>query len=469
MKYHFVFDAFRLLFLTFIVLAFGCKQNQKTSDRPSAQRTPPNILFLMADDAGWKDFGCYGHPSLKTPNIDQLAATGLKFNNAFLTTSSCSPSRTSILAGRYAHSIGTEDMHVPLPDSVKLLPQFMKQKGYFTGNMLKTHYGPAGEKQFEWYSNKLQDFPQFLDSANKKPFFMWIGFKDPHRPYKTSEYTNSFSPEQVIVPPYLSDTPETRQDLADYYSEIMRLDEHVGWVINELAKRNLRENTLIVFLSDNGAPFPTAKGTLYDTGIGTPLIFNWPERLRDRRHYDGIVSAIDLAPTVLEIAGIEQPHNMPGKSLLSVVDQEDKFERQYAFSERNWHGADEHMRSVRSLDYKFITNGFEKLPFGSPSDIIESRSWTDLYRLKQSGDLTSAQERLFQYPRPKQELYDLKKDPNETNNVAGDPQYAGVISEMNEALVTWQLSTHDISPEKNRKADKTNRFTGEKTIASNSQ
>ena len=418
----------------------------------------------MADDAGWKDFGCYGHPTLKTPHIDSLAATGLKFNNAFLTTSSCSPSRTSILAGRYAHSIGTEDMHVPLPDSVKLLPHFLKQKGYFTGNMLKTHYGPDGEKQFQWYSNRLADFKQFLDSADTSPFFMWIGFKDPHRPYKTSEYTNPFPPDQVVVPTYLADTPETRQDLADYYSEIIRLDEQVGWIISELEKRDLRDNTLIVFLSDNGAPFPSAKGTLYDTGIGTPLIFNWKNKLQDGIYYDGLVSTIDLAPTALEIAGIEPPPNMPGKNLLPLVTGEKNYERTYAFSERNWHGADEHMRSVRSLDYKFITNGFEDVPFGSPSDIVESDSWQDLYRLKQAGSLGAEQQKLFQYPRPQRELYDLRADPNETKNLANDPQYTGIVQEMNAALEGWQRSTDDVSPEQNRKEDKTNRFTGEKTI-----
>jgi N-sulfoglucosamine sulfohydrolase len=457
-----------VFFTVLLLLGSLCKQ-KPSEKKESSKSTLPNILFLMADDAGWKDFGCYGHPSLKTPNIDNLASTGLQFNNAFLTTSSCSPSRTSILSGKYAHSIGTEDMHVPLPDSVKLLPSFLKQEGYFTGHMLKTHYGPEGEKQFDWYSNKLEDFTQFLDSADESPFFMWIGFKDPHRPYKTSEYAKPFPPGEVVVPPYLSDTPETRQDLADYYSEIIRLDEHVGWIVKELEKRNLRENTVIIFLSDNGAPFPAAKGTLYDTGIGTPLIFNWPEKLPHGHHYDGIVSTIDLAPTVLEIANIEHPANMPGRSLLPLLNGEKNYERKYAFSERNWHGADEHMRSVRTLDYKFITNSFQDLPFGSPSDIVESDSWQALYDEKESHRLTVAQQRLFQYPRPGRELYDLKADPGEIKNLADNPEYAGIVREMDDVLADWQRSTNDVSPDENRKEDKTNRFTGEKTIALNEQ
>lgn len=429
----------------------------------------PNILVLIADDAGWKDFGCYGHPTIKTPNIDKLAEMGLKFNNAFLTTSSCSPSRTSILAGKYAHSIGTEDMHVPLPDSVNFLPHYLRADGYFTGNMLKTHYGPNGEKQFDWYSNKLQDFGKFLDSAGDAPFFMWTGFKDPHRPYDLNQYKIPFDPAKVVVPSYMVDTHETRQDLANYYSEIMRLDEHIGWMIAELKKRNLDDNTLVIFLSDNGAPFPRAKGTLYDSGIGTPFIFNWPRKISGGRVYNDLISAIDLAPTVLEIAGIDSPSDMQGKSLVPVIEDKEGFSRPFAFSERNWHGADEHIRSVRNLRYKLITNEFEDVPFGSPSDIVESDSWQDLYRRKQSGNLTGVQGMLFRHPRPAREFYDLKTDPDETKNLADDPRYAEVVAQFDSALQEWQRVTNDVREDQHPKEDKTNRFTGERIVASDSK
>jgi arylsulfatase A-like enzyme len=354
-------------------------------------------------------------------------------------------------------------MHVSLPDSVKLLPYYLKQKGYFTGNMLKTHYGPAGERQFQWYSNRLQDFKTFLDSASHSPFFMWVGFKDPHRPYDRSQYKTPFDPAKVIVPPYLADTPETRQDLANYYSEIIRLDESIGWMLTELEKRNLRENTMIVFVSDNGAPFPGAKGTLYDAGIGTPLILNWQKELKSGKTYDRLVSSIDLAPTVLEVAGIKPPADMPGKSLIGIISDNQDYSRKYAFSERNWHGADEHIRSVRTLEYKFIANAFEHLPHGSPSDIVESPSWLDLYTLKDQRKLTSAQGRLFKYPRPVEELYDVRTDPYEMKNLASDPRYAGIVKEMRDALHQWSLSSDDVAPTDNPKVDKTDRFTGKVT------
>ncbi|HXI01515.1 MAG TPA: sulfatase [Sphingobacteriaceae bacterium] len=420
----------------------------------------PNILFLVADDAGWKDYGCYGHPSLKTPNIDKLAATGLKYTNAILTSSSCSPSRTSMLSGQYAHTIGTEDMHVPLPDSVKILPAYLKQKGYYTGNMFKTHYGINGEKQFDWYSNKHNDFSKFLDSAKTSPFFMWVGFNDPHRPYDVKEYHSKFDPAKVTVPAYLIDNLDTRQDLANYYSEIERLDQQIGVMLAQLEKRGLRENTLIIFLSDNGSPFPGAKGTLYDTGVGTPLIFSWPSRIRHNRTYKKLVSTIDLAPTVLDLTGLQIPKNMLGKSLLPIINKKGDFKREYAFSERNWHGIDEHLRSVRTLKYKLISNEYETLPHGSPSDLSDSPSWKSLYVLNKSDGLTASQKRIFLYPRPKLELYNLKKDPNEMQNLASDPKYTKILEGLSNTLRVWQVSTKDVSLDDHLKQDKTDRFTG---------
>lgn len=442
----------------------ACERNTATQ-RTGQVNNRPNILFIVADDAGWKDFGCYGHPTIKTPHIDKLAETGLRFNNAFLTTSSCSPSRTSILAGKYAHSIGTEDMHVPLPDSVTFLPTYFEKNGYLTGNMLKTHYGSNGEKQFAWYSKDLPDFENFLDSAASSPFFMWVGFTDPHRPYNRKEYKAPFDPAEVVVPPYMVDTPETRQDLANYYSEIIRLDENIGWMIAQLEKRNLRENTLIIFLSDNGAPFPRAKGTVYDSGIGTPLIFSWKAKIPEGRIFEGLVSTIDLAPTVLEIADLSIPPDLQGKSLLPVIENREGFSRSFVFSERNWHGADEHIRSARDLQYKYITNEFIDLPFGTPSDIVESDSWTALREGLKNDRLNAAQRNLFQFPRPRRELYDVRKDPDETVNLASDPGYASVVEKMDAALREWQQSTGDVTPDVHPKADKTDRFTGKKVVA----
>lgn len=424
--------------------------------------TLPNILVLIADDAGWKDFGCYGHPTIRTPNIDQLAKNGLLFRNAFLTTSSCSPSRTSILSGQYAHTIGTEDMHVPLPKGVPLLPTYLKKEGYFTGHTLKTHYGPNGENQFDWYGKKLADFEDFLNKTDDKPFFFWTGFNEPHRPYDTKDYKNPFHPEKAVVPPTLVDDGATRQDLADYYSEIERMDGEIGQMIAQLKARNKLNNTLIIFLSDNGAPFPRAKGTVYDSGIGTPLIFSWPEGILKDKTYEPLVSSIDLAPTILQLAGIEKPAAMPGVDLQTIFTNQKAPVRDYVFSERNWHGIDEHIRSVRTDRYKLIVNGaYAQLPFGSPSDIAESPSWQSLYRHREAGTLMPPQKLLFNHPRARLELYDLRKDPYELKNIADEPGQKMRVKELTAILAQWNSETKDVQPTDHIIADKTDRFTGQ--------
>jgi N-sulfoglucosamine sulfohydrolase len=242
----------------------------------------PDILVFIADDAGWRDFGCYGNPAIRTPNIDALAAAGLRMERAFVTSPQCSPSRTSMLTGEYAHTLGTEDLHTPLPEGKRTLAAYLKESGYFTGLIRKSHIGPDGLDAIRLHPRCLRRIGRSPNSAlfstvpAPAPFFMWYGFIDPHRSYTEGAFDPPHRPEEVIVPPYLADTEDTRADLALYYDEIGRLDRNIGLAVEELKRRGRYENTLIIFLSDNGKPFTRAKGTLYDEGIRTPLIFHWP-------------------------------------------------------------------------------------------------------------------------------------------------------------------------------------------------
>ena len=250
----------RLLVLLLFGLALsGGAPGHERHEAPR-QQAPPNVLIFVADDAGWSDFGVYGNEAITTPNVDRLAATGLRVEYAFLTTPQCSPSRISILSGKYPHATGAEDLHMPLPDGEVLLPTLLKEQGYFTGHMRKTHYGPNGERQFDWYSQAVDDFPRFLEATGDQPFFLWVGFRDPHRGCQDGAFDPPHDPTDVIVPPFLADTPETRADLALYYDEIARMDRDIGHFMDTLDARGLRENTLVIFLSDNGMPFPAAKG-----------------------------------------------------------------------------------------------------------------------------------------------------------------------------------------------------------------
>lgn len=450
-----------LLFaLAILMLAFPPGVNAEPPAQEDAARRP-SILVLLADDVDWKDYGCYGNDRIHTPNIDALASNGLRFTHAFLTTSSCSPTRISVLTGKYPHATGAEDLHMPVPEGQMFVSSYLKAQGYFTGHMQKTHYGPKGNAQFDWYSKNL-DLPGFLDACGERPFFMWVGFSDAHRPYKAGSFDPPHDPARVKVPPYLADTPETRGDLALYYDEIARMDSNIGKMIAELKRRGRLDNTLVVFFGDNGMPFPRAKGTAYDSGIGTPLIMSWPARIAAGKEYTELASVIDLAPTWLAAAGLEKPADMQGLSLLPTLLDPSRPGRKYVFAERNWHNCDEHIRAVRSARYKLIHNAYLELPFGTPADCSRCPSWTSLLTLKGAGKLTPQQLLTFQAPRPEWELYDVEKDPWEFNNLADQQQYADTVAELSAALRHWREQTGDFPAEKRRRADNTNRVSGEK-------
>ena len=432
----------------------------------AASASPPNILVLVADDAGWRDVGAYGNDVIRTPNVDRLAETGLTYERAFLTTPQCSPSRISMLTGKYPHATGAEDLHMPLPEHETILPTYLRREaGYLTGIMRKRHLGAPGNEQFDWYdpaeNHDYSAFTEFLDRAQGqgRPFFLWVGFSDPHRPYADSIIDRPHDPARVRVPPYLADTPSTRADIAHYYDEIARMDQNVGGFVETLERRGLRDNTLIVFLSDNGAPFPRAKGTLYDAGIRTPLVVNWPGEVAPGT-YDGLTSVIDLAPTLLDVAGLSVPPDMQGRSIAATLDDRSVPGREVVFSERNWHDTDAHMRSLRTDRYKLITNGYPSRPFPIAADIGDSPAWFDLLRKKRAGTLTDAQARLFETPRPAVEVYDLRADEWELRNVAGTPEHDAAIDSLVRRLHRWREATGDFPASRRTRADHTDRATG---------
>jgi N-sulfoglucosamine sulfohydrolase len=369
-----------------------------------------------------------------------------------------------MLTGKYAHVTRTEDLHTPLPDGEHILPFHVQARGYYTGMMGKTHIGSNGDRQFQWYSPGLASaLPTFLDSAGARPFFLWVGFHDPHRPYRRGILARPHSPARVAVPPYLADTPETRSDLALYYDEIARMDAEIGQMIGELERRRLRHNTLVVFLSDNGAPFPREKGTLYDSGTRTPLIFSWPAVVAPNSVHDrGLVSTVDLAPTILELAGAAPPDSMQGRSLRLLLTDPDSYSgRTQVFSERNWHDCDEHQRAVRTPRFKLIrTEAYTELPLCTSADIGTSPSFHALRARARAGRLTAAQQRLFEAPRARIELYDLAKDPWELRNVAGDSAYAKELRGLAAVLQEWIEQSGDFPAAYRVRDDNTDRVTG---------
>jgi N-sulfoglucosamine sulfohydrolase len=449
-------------------LAVGGALLAATASPVAAQSAPgprPNILVLVGDDLGWRDTRPYGNTGVRTPSIERLARGGLRVQLAFGTSPQCSPSRLSILSGRYPHATRTEDLHTPLPPGIPLLPALLQPAGYFTGHMAKTHIGPEAERQFQWYSPETATaLPAFLDSAGTRPFFLWVGFHQPHRPYPAGPPgPDGHDPARVTVPPHLADTPETRADLARYYDAITAMDRAIGAMMAELARRGLERRTLVVFLSDNGAPFPREKGTLYDSGTRTPLLLVWPERIPAGTVYDrGLVSTLDLAPTLLELAGVTPPPGLQGRSFGAMLGAPATWPGdRYVFSERNWHDCDEHQRAVRTRRYKLIrTDAYTELPLCTAADIGGSASFLALRTRARAGRLTAAQRRLFEAPRARLELYDLENDPWELVNLADDPAQAARVRELAAVLQGWMEDTDDFPAWVRTRDDNTDRITG---------
>jgi N-sulfoglucosamine sulfohydrolase len=270
-------------------------------------------------------------------------------------------------------------------------------------------------------------------------------------------------PDQVVVPPYAVDAPETRADLVRYYDTIAHLDDAIGTMMAELKRRGLLQKTLVVFFSDNGAPFPREKGTLYDSGTRTPLIFAWPSHIPAGLVYrQGLESMVDLTPTLLELAGAVPPSAMQGQSFRELLQHPDTYAgRPYVFSERNWHDCDEHQRAVRTSRFKLIrTDAYTELPLCITADIGSSPSFLALRARARTHRLTAAQARLFEVPRARLELYDLGADPWELRNVADDPRYAKEVRQLAGVLQEWIEQSNDFPATYRVRDDNTDRITG---------
>lgn len=418
----------------------------------------PNIVFIIADDIGWDDIGCYGNPVVKTPNIDRLAREGLKFTNAFLTASSCSPSRCSIISGKYPHSTGAAELHTPLPASEIPFPLLLKESGYYTAQAGKWHFGPEVHRAFDLYTdeNVYQNgnsgselwIPFLKDRPTDKPFFFWFASHDAHRPWGADKFHITHDPADIRIPPWFADTPETRQDMASYYNEIARFDDFVGKVRAELEWQGVLDKSIIIVMSDNGSPFPRCKTRVYDSGMKTPLVVFWPDGITEKGAVtESLVSAVDIAPTILKLAGVEVPEGYQGRSFVPILDNPSAAIRSMVFAEHNWHDYEAHERMVRTSDFLYVRNARPHLTNGGPADSKGSPTQHALNRVRDRGELTPAQADIFIAPRPREELYDVKKDPLQLVNIASLPEYRDMLVAMRNVLDDWQSGTGDTTPD----------------------
>lgn len=457
---------FQLLFVWFALIVGGLCFNggpwsvEAAEQGDSEQR--PNIILFIADDMSWNDAEPYGHPHIRTPNLQRLAEGGLTFDQAFLTTSSCSPTRCSLITGRYPHSTGAPNLHEPLPADQTTFVGLLKEAGYYTGAFGKWHMGPHAKQDFHQVNGKLNGWQQTLKKRKiDQPFFYWIATTDPHRPYQSETIPQPHQTEETIVPPFLLDNEETREDLAAYYDEITRLDGEVGRITDVLHAEGIAENTLLIFISDNGRPFPRCKTTIYDSGIKTPMFCYWPKKIPAGQRTAALTSTLDIAPTVLELAGQKATESFQGRPFTTLLTDPQSSYRDYIFAEKNWHDFDFRERGVRSKRFKYIQNRFPENPATPPADAVRSPSYQALLTANVAGILNEAQAHSFVKPRPQEEFYDLQNDPFELKNLAGTTQFQAEQEKLKQELQRWSRDTND-APSREPIPQKFDRVTGER-------
>jgi N-sulfoglucosamine sulfohydrolase len=408
----------------------------------------PNIVFLISDDHSAPDLGCYGNKAIGTPNLDALARDGIRFQTCVVTSPQCSPNRSAMFTGCMAHTTSTSRLHAPMPPWEQTFLEGLRARGYYTGAFRKVHQGPAFEKsRLDFYAGPKAPFSEFFANRPKnRPFFLQVGFTDPHRPYKKGAFKPPHDPAKVRLPAFLPDDADVRNDLADYYDEIARMDGECGAVFELLRSEGLWNNTVVVFTGDNGMPFPRAKGTCYDAGLVVPLIVRMPGAGGRGAVRSELMSHIDLAPTFLDFAGAPVPSKMQGRSFKPLLDGTAYAPRREAFSSRNWHDNFDPSRSIRTSAHKLIYNTAPATPYRPIRDLAESPTWTAYNRLFRSGQLSPQHLRLMEPSRPVFELYDLAADPDEFNNVATVPEKREVFADLRRRLSDWMHDTYDFLP-----------------------
>lgn len=451
-----------------------------------ATQDRPNFVIFIGDDISAADFGCYGHPSIKTKNVDALAQKGLRFNNAYLSAPSCSPSRTSIITGRYPHNTGGPELHMSKNPHLKNLPQFpheLRKAGYYSALAGKAHFNGDFENAFDHVyepydsenSEDLSGTVHWIKAIEKRPknqpFIMWLAAIDAHRDWDMDLSEGPHSPDDVILPPYLVDTPRTRIDMAHYYNEVHRFDRRIGEVVDVLKEQGVYDNTVFIVMADNGRPFPRDKRWIYDGGIKAPLIIHWAKKIVDQTISDSFVSSIDIAPTLLEIAGVSIPDTVQGVSFLPLIDNPDGTIRNVVFAERNWHVYRAHDRLVRYGDFTYIRNntpkliGFKKPQqiHNRPEKITGKTASADLIEGYWNGTLTKVQKFVVQSSFPEEVLYNVENDPYQIHNLANNPEYSKILKRMRALLDQWTDETGDTVPDLDKMTkDRNHRITGEK-------
>ncbi|WP_407267755.1 sulfatase [Radiobacillus sp. PE A8.2] len=406
----------------------------------------PNIIMVISHDTG-RYLGTYGK-NIKTPALDQLAEEGIQYDNYFCTQPQCSPSRGSILTGMYGHNhgmMGLAHLGHSMKSDIKTIPSEMKKVGFDTWLFGFSHESINGKRDadllgyehfFEIPGNAANDvtdrFEGFLneraESTDRTPFYVSVGFEETHLPV---EHFDPDPIDDIQAPPYLPNTDGIRNDIAHFHGSVKELDKAVGRINHKLKETGLDENTILIYTTDHGIPFPRAKGTLFDAGLETALIMKFPEGLIEGpAKCKELLCNIDLMPTLLELVGADVPNEIDGYSFLSLLQNRDYQPRESFFCELTWHDRYHPMRGIRTRDYKYIRNFEDGPKVYIPLDIHQTSSGKDVREA-------------YYVPNTIEELYDLSKDPLEQDNLAENSNYAYIFKDLRERVENWMIETND--------------------------
>lgn len=413
----------------------------------------PNILWIISEDIG-PDLGCYGDFDASTPNLDRFAAEGRLYRKAYSTAPVCSASRSAFCTGMYQTSFGANhhrshrDDGFTLPEGVRLITDRLREAGYFTANasLLPPELGFTAANKSDWNftlpaGKKPFDTARWTELKKHQPFYAQVNLHETHRPYKRSN-ENPTDPAKVKLPPYLADHPIAREDWALYHDAIHDMDAKAGAVLNLLERDGLKENTIVVFMGDHGRECFRGKYFSYEQGCHTSLIVRWPGKVPAGEKSDDLISLIDLAATTLSLAGVKLPAGFHGQPFLGPEARR----RDLVFTARDRiDDTLDRVRTVRDAQFKYIRNFQPERPYIQPMAYAEmtNPNFNLMKQLLAEGKLNADQAKFMAASRPAEELYDLKNDPWEFHNLAGQPEHAAALKRLRESLDAWIKDTHD--------------------------
>lgn len=447
-------------FLALILILVSCEQEKKAISQK--KQSLPNIIWLVAEDQSPDWFSMYGNSTMTLPYIEALARDGITFENAYSPVPVCAPARSSIITGMYPTTLGTHNMRTfnayqkenqpeigipnysPIaPDGVKMFTQYLREKGYYTSN------GPKEDYNFKKLESAWDESSKEHNWSKRKegqPFFSVFNFSVCHESQIWARGKDELfiSPSKVPVPPYFPDNDTIRHDLAVNYSNLKRLDNQIGQIINGLKADGLYENSIIFFYGDHGGPFPRHKRALYETGIKVPMVIKFLENENAGSTDDRFISFIDLAPTVLSLAGIEPPKVMQGIAQFGKFEVKKKPKYTFHSSDR-FDGMYDRLRAIRSRGYKYIKSYDTTISHAMPVKYREQMPMMrELRRLYKAEKLNEEQALWLHPTKPEEELYDLENDPYELNNLVALPEMQDTLVHLRKVLNNWIIQTNDL-------------------------